>query len=105
MKSSREIRLERALGTLIRKYWHNKGTDSEFITVITPTSIPDYWRAADEALSEHPLCEFEGCTEMPAVGLNDRQLCYKHFESETKRIGKMLKELVGSLHESIGGSK
>ncbi len=45
-------RLKPAANTLIEKYWKNKGTSSEFITCITPNSIPDYWTELDEALQD-----------------------------------------------------
>lgn len=97
MKSDREVRLERALGTLIRKYWLNKGTDSEFIQVITPKSIPDYWRAADEALSERRICEYEGCDQEAFISVGERWVCKEHMDREFKRVGSVIETLVRNL--------
>ena len=40
-----------ALRYLMRKYWCNKGTEDEFITGITPRTIPEYWILAAEVAS------------------------------------------------------
>jgi len=41
-----------ALKLLIGKYWANKDTKHEFISCITPSTIPDYWRQADKAIAK-----------------------------------------------------
>lgn len=99
MKSDREVRLERALGHLIRRYWLNKGTDSEFIQVITCKGVPDYWREAEDALRDAHFCNF--CGEEAIVQLNENWVCKDHLDYEAKRIGETIRNLVTSLQESL----
>lgn len=44
--------LKGILQTLVSKYIANLGTDSQFVTCITPKGTPDYWIDAIEALNK-----------------------------------------------------